>query len=220
MKRNLQLTDEVIQELFGCEDAESESEDRLKAYFIKNSAYERIRADLPVRILVGHKGTGKSALFKVAMSEDRENHNLPIMIRPDDIAELGRSDENFLLKIKQWKWGLTKIIGEKVLAEFDVDPSQYGAKLGQFGLKLLNFISETVTIAKENLSLDATKQHMVDKFLEDRKIIVYIDDLDRGWEGKKDDILRISALLNSIRDRQTRILEFVLRSLYDPTYII
>lgn len=200
MKKNLQFTDEVIQELFGCEDAESESEDRLKAYFIKNSAYERIRADLPVRILVGHKGTGKSALFKVAMSEDRENHNLPIMIRPDDIAELGRSDENFLLKIKQWKWGLTKIIGEKVLAEFDVDPSQYGAKLGQFGLKLLNFISETVTIAKENLSLDATKQHMVDKFLEDRKIIVYIDDLDRGWEGKKDDILRISALLNSIRD--------------------
>ena len=69
----IKLTDEVIQELFGYEDAESESVERLKAYFIKNTAYERVRADLPVRILVGHKGTGKSALFKVAMSEDRDD---------------------------------------------------------------------------------------------------------------------------------------------------
>lgn len=196
----VKLTDEVIQELFGYEDAESESVERLKAYFIKNTAYERVRADLPVRILVGHKGTGKSALFKVAMSEDRDEDNLPIMIRPDDIAELGRSDDNFLLKIKQWKWGLTKIIGEKVLTEFDIDPNEYSSKLGQFGLKLLNFISDTLKVVKDNLSLDAPKIHFIDKFLKDRKIIVYIDDLDRGWEGKRDDILRISALLNSIRD--------------------
>lgn len=196
----VKLTDEVIQELFGYEDAESESVERLKAYFIKNTAYERVRADLPVRILVGHKGTGKSALFKVAMSEDRDEDNLPIMIRPDDIAELGRSDDNFLLKIKQWKWGLTKIIGEKVLTEFDIDPNEYSSKLGQFGLKLLNFISDTLKVVKDNLSLDATKIHFIDKFLKDRKVVVYIDDLDRGWEGKRDDILRISALLNSIRD--------------------
>ena len=200
MGDKFQFTDEVIQELFGYEDAESESVDRLKAYFIKNSAYERVRSDLPVRILVGHKGTGKSALFKVAMSEDRDNSNLPIMIRPDDIAELGRSDENFLLKIKQWKWGLTKIIGEKVLSEFAIDPNEYSNKLGQFGLKLLNFISETLTVVKENLDLDVAQHHLVEKFLKEKRIIVYIDDLDRGWEGKKDDILRISALLNSIRD--------------------
>jgi len=170
----VKLTDEVIQELFGYEDAESESVERLKAYFIKNTAYERVRADLPVRILVGHKGTGKSALFKVAMSEDRDEDNLPIMIRPDDIAELGRSDDNFLLKIKQWKWGLTKIIGEKVLTEFDIDPNEYSSKLGQFGLKLLNFISDTLKVVKDNLSLDASKIHFIDKFLKDRKIIVYI----------------------------------------------
>lgn len=101
--KQIVFDDETIQGLFGFEDAESESLDRLKAYYLKNSTYDRVRADLPVRILVGHKGTGKSALFKVAMSEDREAGNLPILIRPDDIAELGRSDENFLLKVKQWK---------------------------------------------------------------------------------------------------------------------
>ena len=32
------------------------------------------------------------------------------------------------------------------------------------------------------------------------RIFVFIDDLDRGWEGKKSDIRRISAMLNAVRD--------------------
>ncbi len=202
MKDKIITFDDVtIQGLFGFEDAESESLDRLKEYYFKNSTYERVRADLPVRILVGHKGTGKSALFKVAMSEDREEGNLPILIRPDDIAELGRSDENFLLKVKQWKYGLTKLIGEKVLTEFSINPEEYSSKLGQFGLKILDFLTGTLEGAIENkVSMTPTQKRMVAKYLEDHRILIYIDDLDRGWEGKMDDISRISALLNSIRD--------------------
>lgn len=200
MNRTIEFNDETIQQLFGYEDAESEPIARLKEYFFKTSTYERVRADLPVRILVGHKGTGKSALFKVAMSEDRDNGNLPIMIRPDDIAELGRSDENFLLKIKQWKWGLTKIIGEKVLSEFNLNPEVYISKLGQFGLKIITFLSDTIKVVKDNVSMNGSQAKMCETFLKSHKIIVYLDDLDRGWEGKSDDISRISALLNSIRD--------------------
>lgn len=140
-------------------------------------------------------------MFKVAMSEDREKGDLPIMIRPDDIAELGRSDENFLLKIKQWKWGLIKIIGEKVLTEFSINPEEYSSKLGQFGIKILSFVADTLSGAiADKVSLNPTQKLMKEKYLAEHKIIVYIDDLDRGWEGKRDDILRISALLNSIRD--------------------
>lgn len=200
-ERIITFDDITIQGLFGFEDAESESLDRLKEYYFKNSTYERVRADLPVRILVGHKGTGKSALFKVAMSEDREDGNLPILIRPDDIAELGRSDENFLLKVKQWKYGLTKLIGEKVLTEFSINPEEYSSKLGQFGLKILDFLTGTLEGAIENkVSMTPAQQRMVAKYLENHRILIYIDDLDRGWEGKTDDISRISALLNSIRD--------------------
>ena len=200
MNKTIEFNDETIQQLFGYEDAESEPIARLKEYYFKTSTYERVRADLPVRILVGHKGTGKSALFKIAMSEDRDNGNLPIMIRPDDIAELGRSDENFLLKIRQWKWGLTKIIGEKVLSEFNVNPEVYSSKLGQFGLKIITFLSETIKVVKDNVNMDGSQAKMCETFLKSHKIIVYLDDLDRGWEGKTDDISRISALLNSIRD--------------------
>jgi len=51
--------DETIQKLFGFEDAESESIERLKEYYFKKDTFDRVTAELPLRILVGHKGTGK-----------------------------------------------------------------------------------------------------------------------------------------------------------------
>lgn len=192
--------DTTIQNLFGFEDAESEPIERLKEYYLKKSTYSSVVADVPVRILVGHKGTGKSALFKVAMSEERTKGNLPIMIRPDDIAELGKSDDNFLLKIKQWKYGLTKIIGKKVLEEFNINDEVTKSKLTKMGVKILSFVVDSVRQLKDSVDLSETQQYFVNNLLSRKRIVVFIDDLDRGWEGKKDDILRISALLNSIRD--------------------
>lgn len=192
--------DENIQKLFGYEDAESESIERLKEYYFKKDTYNRVVAELPIRILVGHKGTGKSALFKVALNEEKEKNNLPILIKPDDIAELGKDNENFLLRVRQWKYGLTKIIGEKVFSELAISNDAAKSKLTQFGLKIVNFLYETVKDAKDHVNLSETQRIMIDGFLQKRKVIVYIDDLDRGWEGKRDDINRISALLNAIRD--------------------
>lgn len=195
-----QFDDETIQQLFGFEDAESESIERLKEYYLKRSTYSSVISDMPVRILVGHKGTGKSALFKVAISEEKAKGNLPILIRPDDIAELGKSDDNFLLKIKQWKYGLTRIIGEKVFSEFNMNDDINKSKLSKMGLKVLGFVIDTIKQAKESVDLTETQKTLMSNLLTKQRIVVYIDDLDRGWEGKKEDILRISALLNSIRD--------------------
>lgn len=77
--KTLDFDDQTIQSLFGFEDAESEPIERLKEFFFKKDTYERVTAELPVRILVGHKGTGKSALFKIAMSEESDKGNLPIL---------------------------------------------------------------------------------------------------------------------------------------------
>jgi hypothetical protein len=200
MNKKLEFNDETIQKLFGFEDAESESIERLREYYFKKDTYKRVVSDLPVRILVGHKGTGKSALFKVAIAEEKENGNLPVLIKPDDIAELGKSDENFLLRIRQWKYGLTKIIGAKVFNEFGLYDETVAGKLSQFGVKLVSFVSDSVKSIKDKVDLQPTQKKAVDNFLKTKKVIVYIDDLDRGWQGKKDDINRISALLNAIRD--------------------
>lgn len=200
VKQPFRFNDETIQELFGFEDAESEPIERLREYYFKKDTYKRVTANLPVRILVGHKGTGKSALFKVAIDEEREKGNLPILIKPDDIAELGKTDEDFLLKIRQWKYGLTKIIGTKALSELGIYNDDFKNKLNLFGVKIISFITKSVKISQLSVDIEPAKKIVIDNFINTKKIIVFIDDLDRGWQGKKEDIIRISALLNAIRD--------------------
>jgi len=196
----IEFTDENIQKLFGFEDAESEPIERLREYYFKKNTFKSITSDLPLRVLVGHKGTGKSALFKVAIAEDKENNILPILIKPDDIAELGKKDENFLLRIRQWKVGLIRIIGAKVFSELGLYDDNIASKLSKFGVKLISLVSDSVKSIDEKFDIKPAQKLLMENFLKTKTIIVYIDDLDRGWEGKKDDILRISALLNSIRD--------------------
>ena len=108
------FSEENIQKIFGHEAAEDERPERLREYYFKGSAYTSIRANLPLRILVGHKGIGKSALFSVAKYEDEEENRLSISLRPDDIVELDTSEGDFNKQIKQWKTGLTRVIRDIV----------------------------------------------------------------------------------------------------------
>jgi hypothetical protein len=194
------FTDEIIQKLFGHEAAEDEDFNRLKEYYFKIKVYDRIIADLPLRILVGHKGIGKSALFKVAISEEKEAGHLPILIRPDDILGLKADTSDFLQTIRDWKQGLNIIIGKKVLTSLGVESKTDINKIKKYSGRILNLILDTINSDKLPINLDAAKRELIDNLSNNKVITVYIDDLDRGWQGKKDDIRRISALLNAIRD--------------------
>lgn len=192
--------DETIQKLFGNEAAEDEDVKRLKEYYFKNEAYERITVDLPIRILVGHKGIGKSALFKVAMLDDHEKHRISLFIKPDEVADLGRNTEGFLELIRSWRIGLYKIIMKKTLQELRIKLPQ--EDLSNFGTEY-DLVEEVIEIVEQHLNkgiIRESKVKIAESFLENRKINIYIDDLDRGWLGGRKDIIRLSALLNATRD--------------------
>jgi len=96
VSNGISFTEDNIYALFGNEAADSETLSRLKQYYFKTPTYDQIVGTLPLRILVGHKGIGKSALFKVAMSEDPDRSILPISIRPDDVEGIGNESNDFL----------------------------------------------------------------------------------------------------------------------------
>lgn len=201
MRQKVQFTEENIRKLFGFEDAEGESVDRLKQYYFKNDTYEQILADLPIRVLVGHKGVGKSALFRVAMSDQQENGNLTILIKPDDIAEIGEKHESLVLSIPKWKFGLTAIVAEKVLAQFGINDETVKGRIIQYGMKVASLVTDTITpLLKNKINFTAGQRTLIDNFLKTQKIIVYIDDLDRGWQNRKEGVIMISSLLNAARD--------------------
>ena len=92
-----------LQKLFGHEAAENENPERLKEYYFKSKIYKQVVNDLPLRIVVGHKGVGKSALFKIAIQEETDNNRLTILIKPDDIIGIGDQTDDFLKLIRDWK---------------------------------------------------------------------------------------------------------------------
>ena len=197
------FTEENIQKLFGHEAAEDEDFARLREYFFKSKVYERIAADLPLRILVGHKGIGKSALFKIALAEDREKRGLfPILIRPDDLMGLGITQPDFLQQIRDWKRGLTEVIARKALSSFGLSSDDVIAKIANVGGKLVAFIGDAIRplLEKAGATMNPVNRVIASNFAKNQIVTVYIDDLDRGWEGKREDIRRVSALLNAARD--------------------
>lgn len=200
VKTNLLFTDENIRTLFGHEAADDEDIERLKQYYVKNTLHEKITAELKLRILVGHKGIGKSAMFKIAASEDEAKGILPISIKPDDVADLKREIPEFLENIRVWKDGLRNIISKKILENLgaDVPDQAFLSKIVKFGGKIIEFVNDT--IQHEKLSLKPTRELIRKNYLSLNRVNVYIDDLDRGWKGRIEDIAMISALMNAARD--------------------
>lgn len=190
-----------LQKLFGHEAAEDEVPERLREYYFKGKTYTQVVNDLPLRIVVGHKGVGKSALFQVAINEESLKNRLTLLIRPDDIVDIGEDTEDFLKMIRDWKSGINEIIAKKALTSFGMLYDGWRGKLNQYGGAALDFLAST--IQQDKADLTPAKQAILKDFLKHQKISVYIDDLDRGWQGRKHDIQRISALLNAIRDIST-----------------
>jgi hypothetical protein len=198
----IQFDDATIEQLFGSEAADYEDIERLKKYYVKGTVYERVTADLPVRILVGHKGIGKSALIRFAMQEDYQAGVLPVLIRPDDVAGIAMDNVPFLSRLQDWKHGLVSVIAHKAISDFYVGSAPSVQLVGKPVGSLTSLVLESAKrfLEKVGVSDDPGKRAIAQAFLRTGKIRVYVDDLDRGWAAKRDEINRISTLLSAILD--------------------
>jgi hypothetical protein len=215
------FSEENIQRLFGHEAAEDEDPARLKEYYFKNPVYERVTANLPLRILVGNKGIGKSALFKMAMADDYENRRFSLLIRPNDITHLGKDSSDFLQTIREWEEGLTKLIMEKTHNALGIYDFVAPTNLHAIANRNEGIVTYLLSLL---LHLDVEGEvanRMKENYLTQHQIIVYIDDLDRGWEGRGGDISRISALINAVRDimNNNRTIKFRISLRSDVYYL-
>lgn len=96
----LSFTDENVAKLFGAEAAEDEDFGRLQSYYLKNKTHEKVTSNLPLRILVAHKGIGKSAIFTMARHDDMNEKRLSMLIKPDDVTDLSREQTDFTQMIR------------------------------------------------------------------------------------------------------------------------
>lgn len=203
MPKRITFSEEQITGLFGELAAEDEETVRFKNSFFKSSTYEQIHNDRPLRILVAHKGVGKSALFRMSYEENLEQNILSLWIRPNDISDLCEvsENENPLNLIEKWKSGLNSRITELVMGKFQINTnSDFTNEAVEKGVRLIDKITTLIRGINDKVDIEKAKQVVCKKYLANHKIVIYIDDLDRAWEGTTNNVKRIAALLNAVRD--------------------
>lgn len=220
----IDFSEEQIREMFGDLAAEDEKKERFSSYFIKTDVYEKIHNFLPIRILVAHKGIGKSAVFRMSYLENIKDNVLCIWVKPDDILGIANTEDDTdpLEMIRQWKSGLEELLVDKVVSNFNISKdSDVINQVSRKGLKLTERISMIVKKVQDVVDVDAIKKSVATQYLKTHKIVIYVDDLDRAWNGSKQNIYRISALLNAIRDMCNETSELCFRiSLRSDVYYL
>lgn len=229
--KQLVFNEETIRALFGHEAAEDENINRLKEYYVKTEIYNSMKSQIPLYILVGHKGIGKSALLKVLQVEDVEHGNIPILVQPDDIIDFSISNDNFLQRIREWKEGLSKIIFSKLILSINGYLSNETKNINlkswikRFGELTFTALGKKISDMQDTyISIPSSQFTSLFKnalFIE-KRITIYIDDLDRGWKNTTSDIENLSAMLNAVRDlsRDTNNLHFRVALRSDVYYAV
>ena len=146
-------------------------------------------------------------MLKVLALEDEEER-IPITVQPNDITNLDVSSDNFLEKIETWKDGLASIIFNKLICALNEGVLQKAnPSFSEWVGRLNNLLSTTLgkkisELQKDKINLsnsDFTSLLKNALFVE-KQIVIYLDDLDRGWENTKNDVKNLSAMLNAVRD--------------------
>lgn len=202
--------------LFGHEDAGKEDAERLTSYYYKTIQYEDVMSSINLQIITGEKGTGKSALLKMAYLQNQNSDIVPIWIRLDDLSELYtevlNSDNLYELKTL-WKKAISKLIIMNLIKEisFCAGDDYYRALQWAYesGYSSRDFISRSIQILKpmyeKYISLDPEnsangEHHILSRMIEKKTIRLFLDDFDLDWHGNASDILKIKSLLLSLGD--------------------
>lgn len=227
----LVFDEETIRAVFGHEAAEDETIERLKAYYLKTNVFHSMKSQIPLQILVGHKGVGKSALLKVLSAEDVDEGRIPITVQPNDISALDISTANFFKMIETWKNGLSSIIFSKLVLSVSenlindkVDKNRkdwlnrFCALISQiFGKKISDLQTEKISLSNTEFTI-----LFKNSLFSEKQIIVYLDDLDRGWKNTEEDVKNLSAMINAVRDlsRDMKYLRFRIALRSDVYYAV
>lgn len=192
-----------LEALLGADAAEDESDDRLAAYFLETPTYRQlVTSERRLTVIVGNKGTGKSAIFRIAALKDRREGRLPVEVRPDDMSDVATGSLEYLQLVSAWKKGLREIVIEKSLRALGEGDESFFGRVKRSGGRVLDVIQKSAGTEQKGFKLDAARADAAQAFMTNQELTLYLDDLDRGWTGTKADAARYGAMFDALRDLQ------------------
>ncbi|MGX7010173.1 P-loop ATPase, Sll1717 family [Pseudolactococcus chungangensis] len=185
-----------LKDLFGAVAAEDDELKNLEKYFFKNQLFRKAIGKDKLLILKGYKGTGKSALLTMVQDYFYAEKKVCLSIKPDDFPSIKLSNNDNLDLISSWKKDLNDLIIKKAYETF----LQEDKPQKKF-FNAINAINDIFNLPQYlNADTDGFKKKIAENFNKNREVYVFIDDLERGWNGDENSIHRISSLISALRD--------------------
>ncbi|MFG2245725.1 P-loop ATPase, Sll1717 family [Spirillospora sp. NPDC048823] len=230
----LSLSPKILDVLdFGTPSAERDISRGLEKYFVESDAYQRVRSGAKT-ILMGNRGAGKSAIFKVLAKRERAAGSHVIELSPEDYsyellsstmeAEDAGSWAKHGAYAAAWKY-LIYILVMKALARKGMRLTKGGGReihkyiRDNHGASQLGTLSLLVSYLKR---LEAIKIGPIEaglrtreldrlykleeiqnllpalrKVLDGQRVVVLVDELDRGWDSSEDAKAFVSGLFQA-----------------------
>jgi hypothetical protein len=241
---------------FGAPAAERDISQGLRDYFVESEAYRRVRSGQKT-IILGNRGSGKSAIFKIMAERERATGALVIELSPEDYSygmlssAMVPQDRGRWVKqgaySSAWKYLLYLLVmkelatsGPKLktgtaaqiyeyLRDHHQDQAQnpvalmisYLKRIEGFKIGSYEASVKTKELAKL-YKLEEIQRLLpaVKDLCAKRKVIVLIDELDRGWDASDDakafvaGLFQASVSINELTPR-LRVYVSLRRELYD-----
>lgn len=241
---------------FGAPAAERDISQGLKDYFVESDAFRRVQAREKY-IILGNRGSGKSAIFKILAERERQVGTLVIELAPEDysyemLASVMKQESEgawakqgayaaawkhliYLLIMKgltsqgpHLKTGAASKIYEYLRDGHDGFQSNPIAVLISYlkrieGLKIGNF--EASMKSRELLKLYKLEEiarllPAISELCKRKKVIVLVDELDRGWDASEDAKSFVAGLFQAVVSineptKDLRVMMTLRRELYD-----
>ena len=242
---------------FGAPAAERDIDEGLRDYFVESPAFERVR-DGKKKIVLGNRGTGKSAIFQVLAERERKAGAVVLELAPEDYSYemlssvLSTESEGAWAKhgayAAAWKYLILVSVMKAATEGAAKQKKGNGAKeirkflrdhfADQQETKLDSLISylkrmEGFKIGKVEASVKTRELQRLYKLeeldpllgplkdlLRQRRVLVFVDELDRGWDASEDakafvaGLFQACAKLNDLSDG-LRVYISLRQELYD-----
>jgi hypothetical protein len=208
---------------FGAPAAERDIDEGLEDYFVESPAFDRVRAGTK-QIVIGNRGTGKSAIFQVLAEREKETGAVVLELAPEDYSYemlssvLSTESEGAWAKhgayAAAWKYLILISVMKAAAEGTSKQKKGTGAKeirrylrdnfADQQATKLDSLISylkrmEGFKIGKVEASVKTRELQRLYKLeeldplipplkdlLNQRRVLVFVDELDRGWDASED----------------------------------
>lgn len=218
---------------FGAPAAERDIQHGLYEYFVESEAFARVSSGRKTLVL-GNRGSGKSAIFKVFAERERISGSVVLELAPEDYSyeilqsTLKREEEGAWAKHSAfsaaWKFLILVLVMKELTISGRKLKTGSAAKIYSFlrdnykgihdspismlisylkrieGFKIGSYEAGLKTRELASLyKLEELEPYLKDikKLCEQKKIVVLVDELDRGWDNSEDAQAFVAGLVQA-----------------------